>query len=186
VVVVRVADDDMTFDRQPRLRGELVELRPLAAADFDALYAIASSPVVWEQHPSKDRTQETVFREWLSEALESGGALTAIDIADGSVIGSSRYHGYDEDRSEIEIGWTFLAPSYWGGTYNGEMKRLMLDHAFRFVKTVIFEIHSDNIRSQRAVEKLGAVRIRSQQDKLGRGLNYVFEIDAKAFTRSAK
>ena len=171
----------MTFDRQPLLTGTLLELRPLVDADFPDLYAIAGDPLVWEQHPSKDRTQEPVFREWFREAMESGGTLVAIDRTEGRIIGSSRFHGYDSDRSEIEIGWTFLATSHWGGEYNGEMKQLMLDHAFRFVKTVIFEIHSDNIRSQRAVEKLGAIRVRSQQDKLGRGLNYVYEIESTEF-----
>ena len=55
-------------------------------------------------------------------------------------------------------GWTFLARSHWGGEYNREMKRLMLDHAFRFVGRVVFLIDSANHRSQRATEKIGAVR----------------------------
>jgi N-acetyltransferase len=54
------------------------------------------------------------------------------------VIGSSRYHGYNRCLSEVEIGWTFLAGSYWGGTYNGEVKRLMLRHAFQYVERVVF------------------------------------------------
>ena len=170
-----------TIDRQPHLLGELVEVRPLRDDDYDDLYVIASDPRVWEQHPSKDRVKEDVFRALFEESLQSGGALTVIDRANGRIIGSSRFHGYDPDNSEIEIGWTFLNPSYWGGTYNGELKHLMLEHAFRFVNSVIFEIHSENLRSQRAVEKLGAVRIRSQKDKLGRGLNYVFELKADAF-----
>ena len=84
------------------------------------------------------------------------------------MIGSSRYHGYDEAADEVEVGWTFLARSHWGGRYNGEMKRLMLDHAFRFVGRVVFLIDPANYRSQRAVEKLGAVRSGMRTDDSGR------------------
>jgi len=80
-----------------------------------------------------------------------------MDSRDGRVIGSSRFHGYDPDRSEVEIGWTFLARSRWGGVYNGEMKRLMLRHAFRFVNSVIFAVGRANVGSQKAVEKIGGV-----------------------------
>ncbi len=73
------------------------------------------------------------------------------------MVGSSRFHGYDPVRREVEIGWTFLARSHWGGAYNGEMKRLMLDHAFRFVDTVLFLVGPENHRSRRAVEKIGGV-----------------------------
>ena len=116
----------MPFDLQPHLTGELLELRPLAAEDFRDLYAVAADPLIWEQHPCSDRYQEDVFKVFFREALESGGALIATDAKDGRVIGSSRFHGYDAAKSEIEIGWTFLARSHWGGVYNGEMKRLML------------------------------------------------------------
>src|SRR5580765_3169783 len=130
----------MRFDLQPVLKGELLELRPLRAEDWDDLYAVASDPLIWEQHPSNDRYKEEVFKEFFREAMESGGALIALDAKDGKVLGSSRFHGYDPEQSEIEIGWTFLARSHWGGRYNGEMKKLMLDHAFRFVNSVIFVI----------------------------------------------
>src|SRR5690349_4195730 len=118
----------MPFDRQPCLAGDLIELRPLREEDFDALYAVASDPLIWEQHPCNDRYKEEVFRAFFREAMESGGALVVIDRRDGRVVGSSRYFGYDEDRGEVEIGWTFLARSHWGGAFNGEMKRLMLRH----------------------------------------------------------
>ena len=148
----------MPFDYQPTLTGNLLKLRPLRPEDFDALYAVASDRLIWEQHPVKERYRENGFREFFREATESGGALIAIDLADGSVIGSSRYYDYNQERSEVEIGWTFLARSHWGGIYNREMKRLMLEHAFRFVESVIFLIGPENIRSQRAVEKIGGVR----------------------------
>ncbi len=146
----------MTLDRQPTLVGERLTLRPLRDDDFDALYAVASDPKIWAQHPEPTRWQEPVFRHFFAEAIASGGALAAIDNASGAVIGSSRYHDYDPDRSVVEIGWSFLARNYWGGRYNGEMKRLMLDHAFRSVDRVVFVIGPDNTRSRRAVERIGA------------------------------
>src|ERR1700720_4187911 len=107
----------MPFDFQPVLKGELLELRPLRSEDFHDLYAVASDPLIWEQHPVRDRYQKEVFKAFFSEAIESGGALIAIDRNSGRVIGSSRFHGYNEEKSEIEIGWTFLARSHWGGNY---------------------------------------------------------------------
>jgi RimJ/RimL family protein N-acetyltransferase len=167
----------MPLDFQPRLEGELVTLKPLRAEDFEELYAVACDPLIWEQHPAKDRYKEEVFKELFRESLESGGALIAIDRKDGRVIGSSRYHGHNEEKSEIEIGWTFLARSHWGGEYNGEMKRLMLGHAFKFVKSVVFLIEPENLRSQRAVEKIGAIRAGSRRDASGRE-SFLYRINA--------
>ena len=126
------------FELQPHLVGELLELRPLRPEDWEDLFEVASDPMIWEQHPAHDRWQEEVFKEFFQGALESGGAFVAIDRKTQEVIGSSRYFGYDPEKGEIEIGWTFLARSHWGGKYNGEMKRLMLDHAFQFVDSVVF------------------------------------------------
>jgi N-acetyltransferase len=175
----------MSFDFQPTLKGELLELRPLRAEDFHDLYAAASDPLIWEQHPVRDRYKEEVFRGFFREALESGAALIAIDSKDGQVIGSSRFHGHDEETSEIEIGWTFLARSHWGGIYNKEMKRLMLRHAFKFVKSVIFLISPQNVRSQRAIEKIGGVRVGSRPDGGGRE-SFVYQITASTFAQEGR
>jgi RimJ/RimL family protein N-acetyltransferase len=158
----------VSFDRQPFLVGALLELRPLRADDFDALFKVASDPLIWEQHPERNRYREPTFRAFFEEALASGGALVVLDGANGQIIGSSRYHGHDAERSVVEIGWTFLARAYWGGRYNGEMKRLMLEHAFRSVQRVIFVIGPDNRRSQRAVEKIGGVRAGTATGAQGR------------------
>ncbi|MGW1493968.1 GNAT family N-acetyltransferase [Streptomyces sp. NPDC002402] len=157
----------MLFDVQPCLKGELVELRPLRAEDYADLYAVAADPLVWEQHPDPERYRERAFSGFFRDALESGGALAVIENEDGRLIGSSRYHGYDEERDEVEIGWSFLARSHWGGVYNRELKELMLNHAFRFVSSVIFLVGPDNVRSQRAVEKIGGVRAGSRLDGSG-------------------
>src|SRR5262249_43887909 len=128
----------MPFELQPTLAGDLVQLRPLRRDDFDALYAAASHPLIWEQHPQNDRYKRDVFQRYFDGAIEAGGAFAVVDRVTGKIIGSSRYHGYDESASEIEIGWTFLTREHWGGRYNHEMKQLMLDHAFRFVDRVVF------------------------------------------------
>jgi N-acetyltransferase len=172
----------MSFDFQPVLKGQLLELRPLRVEDFDDLFAVAADPLIWEQHPAKNRYQREHFQILFREALESGGTLIAVDTRDGRIIGSSRFHAYDGDMSEIEIGWTFLARSHWGGRYNGEMKRLMLLHAFMFVDRVVFLVGPQNLRSQRAVEKIGAVRAGSVSDAGGRA-SIIYEITGTVYGR---
>jgi RimJ/RimL family protein N-acetyltransferase len=163
---------------QPHLIGELIELRPLRPDDWDDLFAVASDPKIWEQHPASDRYTEAVFRDFFQGGLDSGGAFVAIDRATQKVIGSSRYADYNPDKSSIEIGWTFLARSYWGGKYNGEMKRLMMEHAFQSVDRVQFLIGATNIRSQRAIERIGAVKVGEEEAEL-RGkivIHWIYQI----------
>ena len=148
----------MPFDLQPNLKGELIGLRPLRPEDWDDLFAVASDALIWEQHPESDRYKEDEFRIFFQDALESGGAFVVIDRKSQRIIGSTRFYGYDQEKSEIEIGWTFLARKYWGGRYNREMKQLMLRHAFKFVESVVFYVGEKNIRSQTAMEKLGAIK----------------------------
>jgi len=147
----------ISLDLQPHLVGDLLELRPLRPEDWGGLFQAASDPKIWEVHPAHDRYKEEVFREYFREALESGGALVAVDRKSARIIGSSRYFRHGPDQGELEIGWTFLARAYWGGAYNAEMKRLMLDHAFQVIESVIFLVATTNARSRRAVEKVGAV-----------------------------
>ena len=173
----------MIPDVQPVLKGRLVELRPLREDDFDALFAVAADPLIWEQHPENKRCQEEVFRSFFAGAMQSGGALLVTDTADGRVIGSSRYDHYDAANSEIEIGWTFLARSHWGGRYNGEMKDLMLRHAFQFVENVVFVIGPQNIRSRKAIEKIGGRHARQEVDGAGRP-SLVYQITASGYAGS--
>jgi RimJ/RimL family protein N-acetyltransferase len=148
----------VSFDLQPHLKGKLIELRPIAPEDWNDLFAVASDPLIWEQHPESDRYKEDVFKVFFKDALESGGAFVVIDTKNKRIIGSTRFHGYDPEKSEVEIGWTFLARTYWGGRYNREMKQLMLGHAFQFVENVVFYVGENNIRSQKATEKIGAIK----------------------------
>lgn len=145
------------FDFQPELLGPNVTVRPIAVPDWQEMYQAASDPLIWEQHPAVTRYQEPVFRRYFDEAIASGSAFTIIDRASGRIIGTSRYSDIDSLTNEIEIGWTFLTREFWGGSCNQEVKSLMLEHAFRFVDVVLFFVAEGNIRSQRAVQKLGAI-----------------------------
>jgi RimJ/RimL family protein N-acetyltransferase len=146
----------MSF-RQPVLTGPSIRLRPLRAGDRAALAAAASDPAIWAQHPEPDRFRDPAFSRYFEGGLASGGALAIEEAATGRVIGSSRYANHDPAARAVEIGWTFLTRDHWGGATNGELKRLMLDHAFGHVDAVLFQVGDRNLRSRRAVEKLGAV-----------------------------
>lgn len=169
-----------TFDLQPRIAGLRIDLRPMSLADWGPLLAAASDPLIWEQHPESDRWKPDVFKRYFDGGMASGGALVVIDRTNGRVIGSSRYANLDTEASEVEIGWTFLERRYWGGTFNREMKMLMIGHAFRFVDRVVFVVGENNLRSQKALEKIGARFLRRLDDpegSRGAGARVVFALD---------
>jgi len=169
---------------QPTLIGDRVIVRPIGVEDWPAMFRAASDPKIWELHPAHDRYTEPVFRKYFDSAIASGSAFTFLDRDSKAVIGSSRYHGYDPTLSEVEIGWTFLTRAYWGGAYNREVKRLMIDHAFTFADTVVFWVGETNWRSQRAMEKIGGVR---REGRFTRPLtgpdqyHFIYEIRKSAF-----
>lgn len=146
----------MSFDFRVELEGSMVRLRPLEETDFEALYAVASDPKVWEQHPEPNRYQRPVFEGFFRKAIDSKGAFLITDSRSGEVIGSSRFLEWKPAEGSVEVGFTFLATRCWGHTYNRELKQLMCDYAFRFVHSVIFRIGANNRRSRAAVEKIGA------------------------------
>jgi RimJ/RimL family protein N-acetyltransferase len=155
------------LDRQPVLEGEHVRLRPLQPEDWDALFAVASDRLIWEQHPAHDRWQEPVFRAFFEDALANRGALIALDAQSGAMIGSSRFQGLEEaDGGSVEIGWTFLARSHWGGKYNQAMKRLMLAHALAHVAEVRFLVGASNTRSRTALERIGATLTDRREERV--------------------
>ena len=146
----------MQFDLQPTLRGKLIDVRPLRPGDWDALFHAAGDPLIWQQHPESDRYTQPVFQRFFQGALDSKGAFAVIERKSGKIIGSSRYCNLKPAESEVEIGFTFLERKFWGGAYNGELKSLMLEHAFKFVERVVFVVGENNLRSQKALEKIGA------------------------------
>jgi len=151
------------FELQPVLSGQLLELRPLLQSDHDRLYLAAADPLIWAQHPAADRWQRPQFDAYFEDRIASGGALIAIEKGTGAVAGASEFHRLDAQESEMEIGATFLARRFWGGANNGEMKRLMIEHAFRFVDNVVFAVSERNHRSKAAMAKIGARPARTFQ-----------------------
>lgn len=173
------------MDRQPTLEGERLLLRPLRPGDWEALYAVAADPEIWALHPAHDRWREPVFRAFFDDALAQGGALAVVDKREGRIVGSSRFQSYDPaDGGSVEIGWTFLARSHWGGSYNAEMKRLMLTHAFRWVERVDFRVGEGNLISRRAMEKIGG-RLSERTERVTmagkEAVHVIYEIDRASF-----
>lgn len=160
--LVRTFTLTMSFSLQPTLQHSLVTLRPLKTSDFEPLYTVASDPLIWEQHPNKNRYQRDVFATFFKGAMESGGAFCVSDAISGEVIGSTRFYDFNEPHQVITIGYTFLKRSYWGGNYNPVVKKLLLDYAFQFVDRVEFHIGAYNVRSQTAITRLGAKKIREE------------------------
>lgn len=147
----------MNINWQPsHLFNLQVQLLPLMQEHFDSLYELASDPLVWEQHPEKDRYKRDVFTQFFEIALNSGSAFAIVDVNTNTIIGSSRFYDYNAAQSSVAIGYTFLGRAYWGGTYNRELKNLMIDYAFQYVQQIFFHVGIHNIRSQKAVLKLGA------------------------------
>jgi RimJ/RimL family protein N-acetyltransferase len=163
---------------QPTLVGPTVTVRPIEPEDWAELYAAGSDPKIWEVHPVPDRYIEPKFRKFFDDAVTSKMAFVFVERATGRLIGSSRYYGYEPDIGELEIGWTFLARSHWGGATNREVKRLMLDHAFTFIDTAVFWVGETNWRSQGAMTKIGGIK----RDRLyaralsGDRLYFIFDI----------
>lgn len=175
------------MDLQPTLRGTLIEVRPLQSGDFEELLSAASDPLIWEQHPDSDRHKRDIFEQFFKGAIESKGAFAVVDIRSGRIIGSSRYWNYNPEQNEIEIGWTFLQRAFWGGEYNRELKRLMLEHAFRFVDRVLLIVGENNLRSQKAVQKIGGTFLKTVE-RPGRDgqvrKNIVFVITREKFLKN--
>ncbi len=165
---------------QATLENENVKLVPLNPNDFEELFSVASDPKIWEQHPNKDRYQRELFEKFFQGAIESKGAFKIMDKSSNEVAGSTRFYDYNPKENSIFIGYTFYATKFWGSKLNPQVKKLMLDYIFQFVDKVNFHVGKDNIRSQKAMEKLGAKKVDEvnvayfgEPEKL----NVVFEID---------
>ena len=153
----------MNINIQPTLENENVILHPLQDKDFDDLYAVASDPKIWEQHPNKDRCKTEVFKVFFDGAMQSKGAFKIVNKASGHVMGSTRFYDHNQEENSISIGYTFYGREYWGKGFNHSVKSLMLDYIFQFVSKVHFHIGAENIRSQIAIGRLGTTKIDEQE-----------------------
>lgn len=172
----------VTIPLQPLLENDWVKIRPLKPEDFETLYQVASDPLIWEQHPNKNRYQKEIFKTFFDGAIESKGAFLVFNSKTNELIGSSRFYDFDAEKKSVLIGYTFLARKCWGKELNKALKSLMLNYAFKYVDKVIFHVGSNNIRSQKAMEKLGMKKIGEEEIAYygeQNNLNYVYQIDNK-------
>lgn len=165
---------------QPTLKGELLEVRPLKQEDYDNLLRAASDPMIWEQHPQSDRWKPEVFKKHFDESLNSQGCVVIIDRKTSEIIGSTRFYDYSKENSTITIGYTFLARKYWGGVYNRELKKLVVNYSLEFVKACLFQVGLNNKRSQKAMERLGAIKTGIEEVAISYGppkKSYIYKIE---------
>lgn len=170
----------MIFDIQPnRLKNNIVTLVPLQETDFDRLYLLASNPLVWAQHPTPTRYKREIFQNYFDGAIQSKGAFIVLDSQTNEVVGGTRFYDINNDLKTIKIGYTFIGIDFWGKNFNKNMKKLMLDYAFETFNAVLFDIGASNIRSQKAIQKIGATKIDEQLITYygeERKLNFVYQI----------
>ncbi|MBD2722763.1 GNAT family N-acetyltransferase [Hymenobacter armeniacus] len=174
------------FSLQPSLETDTLQLLPLQPADFAALYAVAADPAIWAQHPNRDRWQQPVFATFFEGALRSGGAFKVVAKATGAVLGSTRIYDYQREDNSIFIGYTFYGTRHWGKGINSAVKALLLNYLFQFVETVRFHIGAGNVRSQVAIQRLGATKVAEQEVAyFGESpkLNFVYEIIKSSWTQ---
>lgn len=167
------------FNTQPTLENNNLLILPIQADDFEALYAVASDPKIWEQHPNKNRWHRDAFQNYFKGAIESKGALKVIEKATGEIVGATRMY-FDKDFPDAAfVGYTFFATKYWGKGVNPQVKQLMIDYLLQHVSQVLFQIGAKNIRSQIAIGRVGATKI-GEQEVAYYGepsvLNYIYSI----------
>ena len=179
----------MNFSIQPSLENEMVILQPLVESDFDKLFKVANDPLIWEQHPNKNRYKKEVFEVYFTGAIESRGAYLIVDKQTGNVAGSTRFYDFDEEKKTILIGYTFFGVKYWGTKMNSMVKKAMLDYIFQFVNTVHLHVGANNIRSQISIERLGAKKI-AEKNVAYYGepevINFVYEISKESWLEHVK
>ncbi len=170
------------MDLQPLLENEFILARPLKEEDFELLYSVASDPLIWDQHPNKNRYQKSEFQNFFKGAMDSLGAYIVFNKESGEAIGGSRFYGWNPKDASILIGYTFFARDQWGKNNNKYLKTLMIDHAFTFAEKIIFHIGATSLRSQKSIVKFGARKVGEETvEYFGEApkLNYVYEIKKK-------
>jgi N-acetyltransferase len=145
-----------------RLDGHLVQLEKLSLRHIYALEKVAANPVIW-QHLPIEGWKKDCFWTWVYDSLElqmnkKAFVFAVIDNKSGKAIGTTRFQDMDCQHNKTDIGWTWYDPSVWGNGFNDEAKNLMLTLAFEVwnVVRIGFKVDERNLRSQRALEKIGA------------------------------
>jgi N-acetyltransferase len=165
----------MEFDPQPTLVGETITLRPLRADDLEALWQAARDPLIWALHPDQTRYHRDGFERFFAGLLAPPGSLAVVDNASGRIIGATRYYDWEPAQREVAVGYTFITREFWGGNANREMKRLVIEHAAPHVDAIWFHVGKCNLRSCRAMEKIGAVAaFERQRPQNGEMVDFIY------------
>jgi RimJ/RimL family protein N-acetyltransferase len=147
------------------LTGNVVRLEPLAAEHAAGLYEAGRDPSIWRYMPADPSASVASMTAWIEDALRAREAGTQLpfaifELASGALVGSTRYLNISPPDRGLEIGWTWLTPHVQRTVVNTECKYLLLRHAFEVLNAIRVQFKTDgrNIVSQRAIERLGAVR----------------------------
>ena len=145
------------MDINKKLENKNFILKLLNNNDFDLLYNSGKNKKIWEQHPENDRWKREKFKIFFNNGIKNiFGFYGIYDKSKNTIVGSTRYYSYSKKNNSIKIGFTFLTPVYWGTDTNLQIKTLMLGYAFNYVENIYFDIGKNNIRSRKAIEKIGA------------------------------
>jgi N-acetyltransferase len=155
-----------------KLKGQRVYLKELRPEYLPALKQLAKDPRLWEYTKSFiiDDSFDEQFDHYMKMAFgEQGDCIFSVGLqksfvifrsSDDAIIGMTRYYGIDEKNKRLDIGYTWYTPEVWGRVHNKECKLLLLQYAFEVLQMnrVGFHVAHINLRSQRAVEKIGGVK----------------------------
>ncbi len=147
------------------LYGDAAKLEPLDPSHAEDLLAAGADPEIWRYMPIPQPGSVTEVRQWIDEAWKLAATgeqlpFAIIDPETGRAVGSTRYLEIHRHWRTLEIGWTWLAASVQRTAVNTEAKLMLLKHAFedQGALRVQFKTDGRNLRSQEALERLGAVK----------------------------
>jgi len=144
------------------LHGEQVRLEPLSQSHAQGLFLRGCHAPDWAYMPRSCFIDLADTRQWIDEAVAAPGeqAWAIVENAKGKIVGSTRYLNMLPEHRSLEIGWTWLGQEWQRTGINTETKLLLLTHAFERLRCLRVEFKADarNLRSQRALERIGAIR----------------------------
>ena len=151
----------MSFEVKPViLSGDAVRLEPLSQEHAQGLYNRGRSTADWAYMPRGCFVDLADTRQWIDAALGATGQqpFGIVETGKSKVVGSTRYLNIRPQHRSLEIGWTWLGQESQRTGINTEVKLLLLTHAFEHLGAVRVEFKTDgrNLRSQRALERIGA------------------------------
>jgi len=146
------------------LENEVVFLKPLAQEDRQGIFEAGSYPEIWSYMSTEiekmDDVNKFVDKALLTKREKTEFPFVIVDKKSGQIIGSTRFMDIDETHKRLEIGTSWISPAFWRTAINTNCKYLLLQYCFEVLNLQRVQIKTDheNIRSQRAIERLGATK----------------------------